>query len=132
MYITVEVAAKARAARQIAAKKANPAFNASEAQLMGSPGTTALYLTTMWDEDAGAAPKAWVRSFFGKLVGFFFFLQFRDGVVTGWRTTTDGMDADCVCGIEKERIPYRLGYKMTPKNGTTIGKMFEAVLAVPV
>jgi len=78
MYITVEVAAKARAARQIAAKKANPAFNASEAQLMGSPGTTALYLTTMWDEDAGAAPKAWVRSFFGKLVGFFFF------AISGW------------------------------------------------
>jgi len=96
-YVTIEAAAKARAARVQDAMKANPQFNASEAQAQGSPGTTALYLTTMWDEDAGAAPKAWVRSFF-----------------------------------EKERIPYLLGYKKTPKNGDTIGEMFKAVLAVDV
>ncbi|KAK0610944.1 Chloroperoxidase [Immersiella caudata] len=65
LYVTVEAAAKAAAARVADAKKVNPTFNASESQQMGSPGTTALYLVTMWDEDAGAAPKAWVRSFFG-------------------------------------------------------------------
>ncbi|KAK0648319.1 Chloroperoxidase [Cercophora newfieldiana] len=96
-YITVEAAAKARAARVKDAMKVNPAFNASEAQQMGSPGTTALYLTTMWDVDAGAAPKAWVRSFF-----------------------------------EKERIPYLLGYKKSPKNSKSIGDMFEAIASVEV
>jgi peroxidase family protein len=64
-YVTVEMAAKARAARVADAKMVNPTFNASENALMGSPGTTALYLVTMWDDKAGAAPKAWVRSFFG-------------------------------------------------------------------
>jgi hypothetical protein len=33
---------------------------------------------------------------------------------------------------ERERIPYLLGYKRTPKNGTTIGEMFQAVAAVKV
>jgi len=65
-YVTIEAAAKARAARVQDAMKANPQFNASEAQAQGSPGTTALYLTTLWDADAGAAPKAWVQSFFGR------------------------------------------------------------------
>ncbi|KAK5164869.1 uncharacterized protein LTR77_009533 [Saxophila tyrrhenica] len=63
-YVTVETAAKARAARQVAAKAVNPTFNASEAQVVGSIGTTALYLTTLWDFDAEAAPKAWVKAFF--------------------------------------------------------------------
>ncbi|KAH6635887.1 Chloroperoxidase [Chaetomium tenue] len=63
-YVTVETAAKARAARVKDAMAANPNFNASEAQIMGSPGTTALYLTTLWDDEADAAPKAWIRAFF--------------------------------------------------------------------
>ena len=66
-YVTVEAAAKARAARVKDAKKANPQFNASANALSGSPGTTALYLTTLWDAEAGAVPKAWIQSFFGKL-----------------------------------------------------------------
>lgn len=65
-FVTVEVAAKARAARVKDAIKANPEFNASDFQMQGSPGTTALYLTTLWDNDADAAPKEWVKAFFGK------------------------------------------------------------------
>ncbi|KAL2817940.1 Chloroperoxidase [Aspergillus cavernicola] len=63
-YVTVETAAKARAARVQDAMRVNPDFNSSANQMAGSPGTTALYLTTMWDYQAGAAPKAWVRAFF--------------------------------------------------------------------
>jgi hypothetical protein len=72
-YLTVEVAARARAARVADAKSKNPEFNASAAEMMGSPGTTGLYLTTLWDDKAGAAPKSWVRAFFGM---FCFFLSF--------------------------------------------------------
>jgi hypothetical protein len=68
-YVTVEVAARAAAARARAAKAANDHFNASAMQMMGSPGTTALYLTTVWDDDAGAAPKSWIKALFG---GFFY------------------------------------------------------------
>ncbi|KAK4234934.1 Chloroperoxidase [Achaetomium macrosporum] len=63
-YVTVEVAAKAAAARVKAAMAANKHFNASESQMQGSPGTTALYLTTLWDDDAGAVPKSWIRALF--------------------------------------------------------------------
>lgn len=65
-YVTVESAAKARAARVADAMKANPTFNASALEVMGSPGTTALWLTTLWDDSVEAAPKEWVKSFFGK------------------------------------------------------------------
>ncbi|KAH8702338.1 Chloroperoxidase [Talaromyces proteolyticus] len=63
-YVTVETAAKARAARVRDAMKVNPTFNASLNEISGSPGTTALYLTTLWDTKADAAPKAWIRAFF--------------------------------------------------------------------
>ncbi|KAJ5783221.1 Chloroperoxidase [Penicillium paradoxum] len=63
-YISVEVAAKARAARVAEAKRVNPSFNAPTTAVMGSPGTTALYLLTLWDGKADAAPKNWVRAFF--------------------------------------------------------------------
>ncbi|KAJ5622438.1 Chloroperoxidase [Penicillium herquei] len=63
-YVTVELAAKARAARVEEAKRINPTFNASTNEMQGSPGTTGLYLTTLWDDDFGAAPKAWVKAFF--------------------------------------------------------------------
>ncbi|OIW29222.1 Cloroperoxidase [Coniochaeta ligniaria NRRL 30616] len=63
-YVTVEVAAKARAARVKDAKRVNPEFNASANEVTGSPGTTALYLVTLWDEKADAAPKSWIKSFF--------------------------------------------------------------------
>ncbi|KAK2808578.1 hypothetical protein FQN50_004610 [Emmonsiellopsis sp. PD_5] len=98
-YITVEVAAKARAARQKIAMEANPQFNASEFQKQGSIGTTALYLTTLWDDKADAAPKAWVKAFF-----------------------------------EEERLAYKEGFKRPEKvkTGETLGKMNEAVKAVPV
>ncbi|EOO04072.1 hypothetical protein UCRPA7_403 [Phaeoacremonium minimum UCRPA7] len=63
-YVTVESAAKARAARVKDAMAANPTFNASAAQQLGTYGTTGLYLATVWDHDAGAAPKKWVKAFF--------------------------------------------------------------------
>ncbi|KAL4936995.1 hypothetical protein BDV06DRAFT_232876 [Aspergillus oleicola] len=63
-YVTVESAARARAARVEDAKRANPMFNNSKNVMQGSPGTTALYLTTLWDDEAGAVPKAWVKAFF--------------------------------------------------------------------
>ncbi|KAH6607035.1 hypothetical protein Trco_003348 [Trichoderma cornu-damae] len=65
-YVTVEQAAKARAARVEDAKRANSRFNNSAAAIQGSPGTTALYLATLWDDDVDAAPKEWIKSFFGK------------------------------------------------------------------
>jgi hypothetical protein len=65
-HITVDVAGKARNARVADAKAANPQFNASAGQQQGSPGTTALYLLTNWDDEANAAPKSWVKSFFEK------------------------------------------------------------------
>ena len=118
-YVTVEMAAKARAARVKDAKKVNPTFNASENALMGSPGTTALYLVTMWDDKVGAAPKAWVSSFFGR----FCRVEQHGRVVTN----TDGR-------TEKERIPYREGYKLpeAQRTGATIGDMFQRVVAVKV
>ncbi|KAK5723290.1 hypothetical protein LTR15_004987 [Elasticomyces elasticus] len=63
-HVTVQSAAKALAARQVEAKRVNPTFNASATQIQGSFGTTALYLATLWDFDAKAAPKAWVKAFF--------------------------------------------------------------------
>ncbi len=66
-YLTLETAAKARIARVEDAMRVNPTFNASVAEKNGSPGTTALFLTTLWDSAVGAAPKAWVRAFFGRI-----------------------------------------------------------------
>ncbi|KAL4999482.1 Chloroperoxidase [Aspergillus recurvatus] len=63
-HVTVESAARARAARVQEAMRVNPAFNNSQGAMIGSPGTTALYLTTLWDDKAGAVPKSWVRAFF--------------------------------------------------------------------
>ncbi|RFU75033.1 chloroperoxidase [Trichoderma arundinaceum] len=63
-YVTVEQAAKARAARVEDAMRVNPTFNASALEMLGSPGTTALYLVTLWDDTVGAAPKEWIKSFF--------------------------------------------------------------------
>ena len=68
-FVTIEVAAKARYNREKVAVAENKWFNASESQMTGSPGTTALYLLTMWDDDEEAAPKSWVKSFFGKFGG---------------------------------------------------------------
>lgn len=64
-FVSIETAAKARAARVEDAKRVNPTFNASQNQITGSPGTTALYLLTLWDDEAEAAPKDWVRPWFG-------------------------------------------------------------------
>lgn len=67
-FVSVEVAAKARAARVKEAMRLNDRFNASAAQMAGSPGTTALWLVTLWDDEKGAAPKRWVKAFFGEFV----------------------------------------------------------------
>ncbi|KAK9418810.1 putative Chloroperoxidase [Seiridium unicorne] len=62
--ITVETAAKARAARVKDAKTVNPAFNLTSAGLSGSYGESSVLLTALWDESAGGAPKDWVRVLF--------------------------------------------------------------------
>jgi hypothetical protein len=67
------MAARARAARVKDAKSRNPEFNASASEVMGSPGTTGLYLTTLWDDRVGAAPKAWIRAFFGMFLAYLWF-----------------------------------------------------------
>jgi hypothetical protein len=64
--ITVEVAAKARAARVEDARRVNPGFNLTETGLANSCGETSVLLTAFWDEESGGAPKEWVRVLFGK------------------------------------------------------------------
>lgn len=66
-HVTIESAAKARAARVKDAMAANPTFNASALQQIGSYGTTALYLSTVWNHEVNAAFKKDVKAFFGKL-----------------------------------------------------------------
>lgn len=64
-FVTIEMAAKARAARVAEAKKVNPTFNASAMEMQGSPGTTGIWLATLWSDKYGAVPKSWVKAFFG-------------------------------------------------------------------
>lgn len=117
-HVTVETAARARAARVRDAMAVNPDFNASANEMTGSPGTTALYLTTLWDDEADAAPKAWVRAFFGELYAVVWVLSIM-----------------LMMGItENERIPYLEGYQppTVARDGNTIGEMFARVTAVNV
>jgi len=65
-YVTVETAAKARAARVQDAMRANPTFNASASALSGSPGATTAYFVTLWDDKVGAVPKSWIKAWFGR------------------------------------------------------------------
>ena len=86
-------------------------------QMMGSPGTTGLYLLSMWyatpvnlpthalsdrrlrDDDNNAAPKPWVSSFLGE-----------------------------------DRLPYKEGFVKPEKlkTGERLSDMTKAVAAVPV
>ena len=98
--VTVEVAAKARAARVRDAMAVNKGFNASANQIQGSPGTTALYLTTLWDAEKDGAPKKWVRAFFGE---FGFHSSVPVPRLVRWEFGADGLFAcrggsDCVSG----------------------------------
>ena len=121
--VTVEVAAKARAARVKDAMAANKGFNASENQMNGSLGTTALYLTTLWDAEKDGAPKKWVRAFFGEFV-FHSSMPVR-GLVRWELVLTVGLL------VEEDRIPYREGYNpVTEKLASDIGVMFGRVVAV--
>ncbi|KAL7933041.1 Chloroperoxidase [Trichoderma chlorosporum] len=63
-YVTMAQASAARVERVADAMKANPRFNASALEMMGSPGTTALYMVTLMDDTVGAAPKEWIKAFF--------------------------------------------------------------------
>jgi hypothetical protein len=65
-YVTIETAAKASLNRMREAKRVNPNFNASALEKAGVAGTAALYTTILWDYEADAAPKSWIRSFFGR------------------------------------------------------------------
>lgn len=64
--ITVDIAARARAARVKDAKLVNPAFNFTDASLSGSIGETSVLLTAFWDKSAGGVPKDYARVLFGK------------------------------------------------------------------
>lgn len=65
-YVTVETAAKARALRVAEAKRLNPVFNASVAQMQGSPGTLALLMVTLWDDEVGAVRKDFIKQWVGE------------------------------------------------------------------
>ncbi|KAF2993640.1 hypothetical protein E8E14_000196 [Neopestalotiopsis sp. 37M] len=62
--ITVEIAARARAARVRDAKLINPGFNLTAAGLSGSLGETSVFLTAFWNETAGGVPKDYARVLF--------------------------------------------------------------------
>ncbi|KAI1864129.1 uncharacterized protein JN550_009149 [Neoarthrinium moseri] len=62
--ISVETAARARAARVEDARRFNPAFNLTQAGLTASYGETSVLMTAFWDEQAGGAPKDYVRVLF--------------------------------------------------------------------
>jgi hypothetical protein len=119
-YVTVESAARARAARVQEAMSVNPTFNNSQGAMTGSPGTTALYLTTLWDDEVEAVPKSWVRAFFGT------YIPPEPRIQMIWK----GM----LMWAEDERIPYIEGYQQPkkPRNATDIFNMNERVLAVKV
>jgi hypothetical protein len=124
LYVTVEVAATARAARFREAEELNPEFNVTELALMGSVGETALYMTTLWDYAAGAVPKAWIRAFFGEFCGLTLLRMLGVVYLRDARLTL----------TEEERIPYLEGFKApkTQRNLTTIGAMNAAIAAVKV
>ena len=63
-HVTVESVARARALRVKDAMAANPHFNRTAVDGGASIATTALFMTTLWDDEAGAVPKAWAESFF--------------------------------------------------------------------
>lgn len=113
--ITVETAARARAARVKDAKLINPVFNLTDAGLTGSYGETSVLLTAFWNEDAGGAPKEWVRVLFGELTSCAI-----DTLLT-YR-----------CFIEHERIPYNEGFARPESEHTLadLGSMIAAVEAV--
>lgn len=62
--ITVEIAARARAARVRDAKLINPGFNLTAAGLSGSLGETSVFLTAFWNSTAGGVPKDYARVLF--------------------------------------------------------------------
>lgn len=64
--LTVDVAARARAARIEDARRVNPNFTLTSSGLMGSYGETSVLLTTFWQAENAGAPKEWVRVLFGK------------------------------------------------------------------
>lgn len=112
-FVTVEVAAQARAARVELAMSMNPTFNSSESQQRGTFGTTGLYLLTMWDDAAKAAPKSWLRPFFGTSI-------------------EAAADARAKFIAEEDRIPYKEGFVRPQKlkDQDRLGKMVQAVIAV--
>lgn len=76
-YVTFETAAKARAARLAEDAVINPTYNATAFQEQGSIGTTGLYLLSMWDDKAGAAPKPWVHALLGMYIRSLYSVRFQ-------------------------------------------------------
>jgi hypothetical protein len=121
-FVTIEMAARARAARVEDAMNANPQFNASAAQMTVSPLTTALYLLTLSDDSAEATPKTWIKSFFG-----------RSSISSGGERML--LDALLMRHItEEERIPYCKGFTRPKlqKTAERLNQMVEALSQVKV
>ena len=120
--VTVETAAKARAARVAQDMKINSHFDASPIEMVGTFGTTALYLLTLWDDSIGATYKTWVKAFFGK---------------SKQRRRFSSMSAFellLIINTEEERIPYLEGFtrQKVLKTAERLGDLTDAVKAVPV
>ncbi|KAH8682034.1 Chloroperoxidase [Xylariales sp. PMI_506] len=62
--ISIETAAKARAARVVDAGKVNPDFNFTNGQLQSSYGETSVMLATFYVSERGGAPKSWIKALF--------------------------------------------------------------------
>jgi len=120
LYVTIETAAKARAARVKDAEMVNPTFNASETEINGSPGTTALYLTALWDYAVNATYKDWVKVFFGRFSRSYYVVSLKLIFINSF--------------VEEERLPYLEGYKRPSQQTTltSLGAMIQRVESVPV
>ncbi|KAI0141973.1 Chloroperoxidase [Pestalotiopsis sp. NC0098] len=80
--ITVETAARARAARVKDAQLVNPAFNLTSQT--GSIGETSVFLTAFWNATAGGVPKDYARVLFEEER-----IPYAEGFVKGSHTLAD-------------------------------------------
>lgn len=115
--ITVETAAKARAARVRDAKVLNSDFSLPDQS--GSIGETSVFLTAFWDKNAGGVPKDYARVLFGE-----------------YAPSTSNVHCSVVAytdlWIEEERIPYAEGFVEGNHTLADVIAMASAVSAVDV
>ncbi|KAJ5708463.1 Chloroperoxidase [Penicillium malachiteum] len=120
-YVTVELAAKARAVRVEEAKRINPTFNASTNEIQESPGTTGFILLRFGMMILVPHPKHGLKR---SLVSRINLNDIGDFIRIG------GTDNQ----MEDERIPFREGYKVpsTPRNFANVTAMTLRVSEVKV